>query len=44
MVARPSPLPAPRGLPAEDVRKLNDALHELSECRKLLDAVLNEQH
>jgi DNA-binding transcriptional MerR regulator len=44
MVARPSPLPAPRGLPAEEVRKLNDALRELGECRKLLDAVLNEQH
>jgi DNA-binding transcriptional MerR regulator len=34
---------APRGLLAEDVRKLADALRELGECRKLLDAALNEQ-
>jgi DNA-binding transcriptional MerR regulator len=42
MVARPTPVA--RGLAAEDVRKLNDALRELGECRKLLDAVLNGQH
>jgi DNA-binding transcriptional MerR regulator len=34
---------APRALPREDVRKLEAALHELSECRKLLDTVLSEK-
>jgi hypothetical protein len=30
------------GLPRDDLRKLRATLHELAECRKLLDAVLNE--
>ena len=34
------PLVAPRALPREDMRKLEAALHELAECRKLLDAAL----
>jgi DNA-binding transcriptional MerR regulator len=29
-----------RGMPREDLRKLQAALHELGECRKLLDAAL----
>jgi DNA-binding transcriptional MerR regulator len=33
---------APAGLPREDRQKLQAALHELTECRRLLDAVLNE--
>jgi DNA-binding transcriptional MerR regulator len=42
----PSPL-APRtsepaGLPAESVRKLQDTLRELQECRRLLDVALQE--
>ena len=34
------PLVAPRALPLEDMRKLEAALRELTECRKLLDAAL----
>jgi DNA-binding transcriptional MerR regulator len=34
------PLVAPRALPLEDMRKLESALRELTECRKLLDAAL----
>ncbi len=34
--APPRPAPAPR-LPREELRKLQAALHELSECRKLID-------
>jgi len=42
----PSPL-APRvsepaGLPAESMRKLQDTLRELQECRRLLDAAVSE--
>jgi hypothetical protein len=41
----PSPL-APRisepGLPPESVRKLQDTLRELQECRRLLDMALQE--
>jgi DNA-binding transcriptional MerR regulator len=33
--------PAAAGLPREHVLKLHAALHELTECRKLLDAALN---
>jgi DNA-binding transcriptional MerR regulator len=32
-----------QGLGPDDARKLTDALRELGECRKLLDAALNEQ-
>jgi DNA-binding transcriptional MerR regulator len=32
--------PAASGLPRDDLRKLQAALHELGECRRLLDAVL----
>jgi DNA-binding transcriptional MerR regulator len=41
-----SSAPAPAastGLAREDLRKLQASLHELSECRRLLDAVLDEQ-
>jgi DNA-binding transcriptional MerR regulator len=43
--APPAPIPAPRaaiggGLPREDLRKLQAALHELSECRRLIDTAL----
>jgi len=43
---RPSPargasMPAADGLPREDLRKLQAALHELSECRKLIDEAIN---
>jgi DNA-binding transcriptional MerR regulator len=34
---------APAGLPREDRQKLQAALHELTECRRLLDAVLAEK-
>jgi DNA-binding transcriptional MerR regulator len=35
--------PAPRpGIPREDLRKLQAALHELGECRRLLDAALSD--
>ena len=33
----------PGVLPQEDVRRLRAALHELSECRKLIDAALSER-
>jgi DNA-binding transcriptional MerR regulator len=39
-----APMAVARGLAPEDVHKLTDALRELGECRKLLDAALNEQH
>jgi DNA-binding transcriptional MerR regulator len=41
--ARRAAAPAPAGLAAEDVRKLEGALRELGECRRLLDAVLDKQ-
>jgi DNA-binding transcriptional MerR regulator len=42
--ARPvPPVLTPRGIPREDVRKLEDALEELAECRKMIDAVLTEE-
>jgi DNA-binding transcriptional MerR regulator len=34
--------PASPGLSREDLRKLQSALHELGECRKLLDAALRQ--
>jgi DNA-binding transcriptional MerR regulator len=34
--------PPPAGMPREQVLKLHAALHELTECRKLLDAALNK--
>jgi DNA-binding transcriptional MerR regulator len=33
----------PHALPRDDVRRLRAALHELGECRKLIDAALNER-
>ena len=37
----PAPQPIPAGrLPREDVRKLHAVLHELAECRKLLEAAV----
>jgi len=42
----PSPLvpraSEPAGLPAESLRRLQDTLRDLQECRRLLDAVVNE--
>jgi DNA-binding transcriptional MerR regulator len=35
--------PPPPGLAREQVQKLQAALHELAECRRLLDAVLREE-
>jgi DNA-binding transcriptional MerR regulator len=35
--------PPATGLPREQLLKLHAALHELTECRKLLDAALNER-
>ena len=36
-------LPPPAGLAREDAQKLQAALRELGECRRILDAVLNDQ-
>jgi DNA-binding transcriptional MerR regulator len=36
------PSPVAVSLPREDLRKLQAALHELGECRKLIDAAFNE--
>jgi DNA-binding transcriptional MerR regulator len=41
-VAPRATAPAPAGLPREQVLKLHAALHELTECRKLLDAALSK--
>jgi hypothetical protein len=35
--------PAPGGLAREDAQKLQTALHDLTECRRLLDAALAEK-
>jgi DNA-binding transcriptional MerR regulator len=51
MVVRPPSVPPPtstaaapaRGLAADDVRKLNDALRDLAECRRLLDTAFDTQ-
>jgi DNA-binding transcriptional MerR regulator len=37
------PPPEPRGMPRADLHKLQAALHELAECRKLLDAALSQK-
>jgi DNA-binding transcriptional MerR regulator len=36
------PLPGSSGIPREDLRRLQAALHEMAECRRLLDAALRE--
>jgi DNA-binding transcriptional MerR regulator len=36
------PVPGSSGIPREDLRRLQAALHELVECRRLLDAALHE--
>ena len=53
LISRPLPLqrkpPLPAGgalraaVSAEDMRKLESALRELSECRRLLDAAIKEK-
>jgi hypothetical protein len=37
---RPAPAPAPSSLGRDDLHKLHAALHELGECRKLIDSAL----
>jgi len=39
-VMRPAPVSASGGLARDDVRKLHAALHELAECRKLIEAAV----
>ena len=41
---QPSPTAGAAGLGREDLRKLHAALHELAECRKLIDAVVTRPH
>jgi DNA-binding transcriptional MerR regulator len=36
------PVPGSTGIPREDLRRLQAALHELNECRRLLDVSLRE--
>ena len=36
------PVPGATGIPREDLRRLQAALHELTECRRLLDVSLRE--
>lgn len=36
------PVPGSSGIPREDLRRLQSALHELAECRRLLDTALRE--
>jgi DNA-binding transcriptional MerR regulator len=36
------PVPGSIGIPREDLRRLQSALHELAECRRLLDASLRD--
>jgi DNA-binding transcriptional MerR regulator len=36
------PVPGSNGIPREDLRRLQAALHEMAECRKLLDVSLRE--
>ena len=36
------PVPGATGIPREDLRRLQAALHELTECRRLLDVTLRE--
>jgi DNA-binding transcriptional MerR regulator len=35
------PVPGSNGIPREDLRRLQAALHEMAECRKLLEAALH---
>jgi DNA-binding transcriptional MerR regulator len=37
------PVPGTSGIPREDLRRLQAALHELAECRRLLDAALHDK-
>src|SRR5262245_30687241 len=37
------PVPGSSGIPREDLRRLQAALHELAECRRLLDTALRER-
>jgi DNA-binding transcriptional MerR regulator len=37
------PVPGTSGIPREDLRRLQAALHELAECRRLLDTVVREE-
>ncbi len=39
----PRPPPEPGGLSREGIRRLQSALHELEECRRLLDRALQDQ-
>jgi len=41
---QPSPTVTDGGLGREDLRKLHAVLHELSECRKLIDAAVTRPH
>ncbi|HKS85743.1 MAG TPA: MerR family transcriptional regulator [Pseudolabrys sp.] len=41
---KPSPPSAAGGLAGEDLRKLRAVLHDLTECRKLIDAVVTRPH
>jgi len=41
---QPSSEVAGGGLGREDLRKLHAALHELAECRRLIDAVVTRPH
>lgn len=41
---QPSPAAGAGGLAAEDLRKLQAVLHDLTECRKLIDAVVTRPH
>ena len=36
------PVPGSSGIPREDLRRLQAALHEIAECRRLLDVALRE--
>jgi DNA-binding transcriptional MerR regulator len=36
------PVPGSTGIPREDLRRLQSALHELAECRRLLDAAIRD--
>jgi DNA-binding transcriptional MerR regulator len=36
------PVPGQSGIPREDLRRLQAALHELNECRRLLDTALHQ--
>jgi DNA-binding transcriptional MerR regulator len=36
------PVPGQSGIPREDLRRLQAALHELNECRRLLDTTLHQ--